>query len=257
MCSFSKRSASSLTVMARRSASRLAAGSSPFLVAAMIVIARVRACSQVSTVLGPRLMRRDRRPARYCTMYRLRPLGSTRSPKPGRSSSQMKYSRRSDLGGIDDALGQFRHGLRSRAMLDLLPGSTALARGSTMEARGRKSRREPAKTNVGAVGALKSTKSLKMRRKRKFCAILRSLLPATHNLKVVGSNPTPATKLRRQVKDLAALPFLRLCFDPASGSTVEARGRVIVGKSTSWRVGRVKNPPRQVEKKGNYIPPSE
>ena len=65
MCSLSKRSASSLTVMACRSASRLAAGSSPFLAAAMIVIARLRACSQVSTVLGPRLMRRERRPARY------------------------------------------------------------------------------------------------------------------------------------------------------------------------------------------------
>ena len=48
--------------------------------------------SQVSTELGPRLMRRDRRPARYCTTYLLRPLGSTRSPKPGSSSSQMKCS---------------------------------------------------------------------------------------------------------------------------------------------------------------------
>ena len=28
-----------------------------------------------------------------------------------------------------------------------------------------------------------------------------------HNLKVRGSNPPPATKLRRQVKDLAALLF--------------------------------------------------
>ena len=56
MCSLSKRSASSLTVMARRSVSRLAAGSSPFLVAAIIVIARLRACSQVRTELGPRLI---------------------------------------------------------------------------------------------------------------------------------------------------------------------------------------------------------
>ena len=31
-------------------------------------MARWRACSQVSTVLGPRLIRRERRPARYCTM---------------------------------------------------------------------------------------------------------------------------------------------------------------------------------------------
>jgi hypothetical protein len=36
------------------------------------------------------------------------------------------------------------------AMLNLLPDSTAFARGSTMEARGRIPRREPAKTNVGA-----------------------------------------------------------------------------------------------------------
>jgi hypothetical protein len=43
---------------------------------------------------------------------------------------------------------------------------------------------------------------------------------------------------QRQVKDLAALPFLRLCLEPASGSTVEARGSVIVGKSRGWRVGR-------------------
>jgi hypothetical protein len=34
-------------------------------------------------------------------------------------------------------------------MLDLLPGSTALAGGSTMEARGRIVRREPAKSSVG------------------------------------------------------------------------------------------------------------
>ena len=31
------------------------------------VVARLRACSQVRTVLGPRLIRRDRRPARYWT----------------------------------------------------------------------------------------------------------------------------------------------------------------------------------------------
>jgi hypothetical protein len=54
-----------------------------------------------------------------------------------------------------------------------------------------------------------------------------------HNLKVVGSNPTPATKLRRQVKDLAVFPFWGLCLEPASGSTVEARECVIVSESTS------------------------
>ena len=54
-----------LTMMAFRPASRLIAGSSPFLQAARMAIAWLRACSQVRTVLGPRLMRRDRRPARY------------------------------------------------------------------------------------------------------------------------------------------------------------------------------------------------
>jgi hypothetical protein len=58
-----------------------------------------------------------------------------------------------------------------------------------------------------------------------------------HNLKVIGSNPIPATKLRRQVKDLAALPFLCLCLEPASGSTGEAREGVIIGKSAGWRAG--------------------
>jgi hypothetical protein len=67
-----------------------------------------------------------------------------------------------------------------------------------------------------------------------------------HNLKVIGSNPIPATKLRRQVKGLAALPFWRLWFNPAPGSTVEARARVIVGTSEGWRVGRVVIPQRLV-----------
>jgi hypothetical protein len=49
--------------------------------------------------------------------------------------------------------------------------------------------------------------------------------------------PAPATKLRRQVKSFAALAFLGLRFEAASGSTVEARGRVIVGESTRWHVG--------------------
>src|SRR5260370_37965229 len=60
----------------------------------------------------------------------------------------------------------------------------------------------------------------------------------THNLKVRGSNPLPATKLRRQVKDLAALPLWRTYLEPAPGSTVEARGCVIVGKSTGYSEAR-------------------
>jgi hypothetical protein len=35
-----------------------------------------------------------------------------------------------------------------------------------------------------------------------------------HNLKVVGSNPTPATKSRRQVKDLAAFAFCAYVWNP-------------------------------------------
>ena len=46
----SNRSESCLMVIAVRSASRLAAGSSPFRAAAMMAIARFRACSQATTV---------------------------------------------------------------------------------------------------------------------------------------------------------------------------------------------------------------
>jgi hypothetical protein len=42
-------------------------------------------------------------------MYPLRPLGSTRSPNPGRFFGYM------NLGGIDHAFGQFRHEARSRS----------------------------------------------------------------------------------------------------------------------------------------------
>jgi hypothetical protein len=41
----------------------------------------------------------------------------------------------------------------------------------------------------------KSTKLLKMQRKRNCCATLRNLPSSTHNLKVIGSNPIPATKI--------------------------------------------------------------
>ncbi|MCM8625169.1 hypothetical protein, partial [Accumulibacter sp.] len=49
------------------------------------------------------------------------------------------------------------------------------------------------KSECGA-SRFKSTKALKMRRKKQICVFLRNRFPATHNLKVVGSNPTPATK---------------------------------------------------------------
>ena len=50
------------------------------------------------------------------------------------------------------------------------------------------------KTTVVAVASLKSTKSLKIRKKKSFCAIASSPPRSTHNLKVIGSNPIPATK---------------------------------------------------------------
>ena len=67
MCSRSNRSESSLTVMAARSASRVAAGSPPLRTAVRMPIAFVLACSQENTALSPMLIRRDRRPARYWT----------------------------------------------------------------------------------------------------------------------------------------------------------------------------------------------
>src|SRR4051794_35892115 len=45
-----------------------------------------------------------------------------------------------------------------------------------------------------AAGGCKSTKHLKIRNKRKLCAMLRTVGEHTHNLKVTGSNPVPATK---------------------------------------------------------------
>jgi hypothetical protein len=43
------------------------------------------------------------------------------------------------------------------------------------------------------LGGSKSTKYLKTQNKRKFCAMLRTPSGYTHNLKVTGSNPVPAT----------------------------------------------------------------
>jgi hypothetical protein len=50
------------------------------------------------------------------------------------------------------------------------------------------------------------------------------------------------------------LSFLRLRSGRLSGSTVEARGGVIVGKSVSWRVGRIKDPRLKVDKKRKVQP---
>jgi len=55
------------TVTVVRFALRSAAGYSPLQAAAMISIARLRACAQVNTVAEPSVIRRERRPVRYCT----------------------------------------------------------------------------------------------------------------------------------------------------------------------------------------------
>ena len=48
-----------------------------------------------------------------------------------------------------------------------------------------------------------------------------------HNLKVVGSNPTPATKLSRVIKRLNAALRGGVCVSSHRGSTVEARGNEV------------------------------
>ena len=49
-----------------------------------------------------------------------------------------------------------------------------------------------------------------------------------HNLKVVGSNPTPATKSIRVIKRLCAALRGGVCVSAARGSTVEARGAEVL-----------------------------
>ena len=52
-----------------------------------------------------------------------------------------------------------------------------------------------------------------------------------HNLKVVGSNPTPATKKYRVVKRLSAALRGGVCVSSSRGSTVEARGDEVFRRS--------------------------
>ena len=59
-----------------------------------------------------------------------------------------------------------------------------------------------------------------------------------HNLKVVGSNPTPATNFLRVIKRLSAALRGGVCVSNIRGSTVEARGREVLdiaAKSASPR----------------------
>ena len=49
-----------------------------------------------------------------------------------------------------------------------------------------------------------------------------------HNLKVVGSNPTPATKLTRKFKHLRVFLILAPCANLATGITMESCGKEIL-----------------------------
>ena len=49
-----------------------------------------------------------------------------------------------------------------------------------------------------------------------------------HNLKVTGSNPVPATRIARQLRRLAGFLLTEPSFQKSTGSTVEARGRVVL-----------------------------
>lgn len=88
---------------------------------------------------------------------------------------------RSYLRGINDALGEFRHELRSQSMVDLLPGNRPRPRLEAQWKQGGASRGACLRKPTWALSRMKSTKSLKMRRKRKLCATLRSLPPYTRS----------------------------------------------------------------------------
>ena len=64
----------------------------------------------------------------------------------------------------------------------------------------------------------------KCRRDTQTSTIVRGSFETTHNLKVVGSNPTPATKFNHNIKDLNAAPRGGVRVSTTRGSTVEARG---------------------------------
>src|SRR5262245_13071934 len=107
MCSFSKRWASSVTVMACRSASRLAAGSSPFLVAAIIVMARCLLASEHATwseIEAPR--------AAACAVLHHVTFSAAREyaePEAGQVLIPNEIVPVPNLGGINKALRQLAH----------------------------------------------------------------------------------------------------------------------------------------------------
>ena len=91
--------------------------------------------------------------------------------------------------------------------------------------------RNPAHAVRGAGGF----KWRKCRRKTEPSAVAHGLFGTAHNLKVVGSNPTPATKFPNVIKRLSAALRGGVCVSATRGSTVEARGAEVlhVGAKTS------------------------
>ena len=136
MYSLSKCSDSSLTVVAFRSASRSAAGSSPLRAAAMMVIARLHVLCLFAgqDSAGAKAHPAGPAPARYWTTSPFRPLGRTRSPRPGMSSSQMKYSAALIRASSTMRLVSFGMGDQLSIRLRCFKKSRPFARGSNMEA---------------------------------------------------------------------------------------------------------------------------
>ena len=62
-----------------------------------------------------------------------------------------------------------------------------------------------------------------MRKKTRFVAPDRVSFDTTHNLKVVGSNPTPATSFIQRSQDVTSRPPGGVLLCATRGSTVEAR----------------------------------
>ena len=65
-----------------------------------------------------------------------------------------------------------------------------------------------------------------------------AMMAQAHNLKVAGSNPAPATKFAAKSKTWRR-SYFDYVFNSPSGSTVEARGRVILSASKGWRLRQV------------------
>ena len=70
-------------------------------------------------------------------------------------------------------------------------------------------------------------------------AIVHGLFDTTHNLKVTGSNPVPATKKQSVIKRLRAALRGGVCVCAHRGSTVEARGHEVLQNKAKIRLARL------------------